>query len=74
MPSSPERAVELRLGKIGRSLAQYLIRLAKLPVLTFQSLQAGPFLARRPVAKTLVALGLPNPWTYPEKVEGLLID
>src|SRR4051794_27167345 len=54
-------AVELRLGKISRSLAQDLVCLPQFPVLPLERLQPVPHLARHTVLKPRVALVLTQP-------------
>src|SRR4051794_11356896 len=61
VPSWLEPAVELRLGKISGSLAQYLVRLPQLPVLPLERLQPVPHLARHAVLKPRVAFVLTQP-------------
>src|SRR5690606_40499998 len=59
--SSLQWAVELRLGKICRSFAQYLVGLTKLAVLSFQSLHLLRDIARQSRSLAAVHLGLLHP-------------
>src|SRR6476619_2550210 len=59
-------AVELRLGKIRRRLAQDIVGLPKFPVLPLQGLQLGRHLSRHPRRTAVVALSLFEPF-----IEGL---
>src|SRR3546814_9169608 len=61
MRSCVEPAVWLRRGKIGRRLAQDLVRLPELAVLPLQLPDPRPIRARRPRPRPLIALGLPHP-------------
>src|SRR5512132_1919337 len=63
MPSWLEPAVELRLGKISRRLAQNFVRLPELSNFTLQRLDPLPLLARRTRTQPLIPLGLADPAT-----------
>ncbi len=56
-----EPAVERRLSKISRCLAQDLVGLPQLPVLPFQLLDPQMFLAGAPRAKPTIAFSTPHP-------------
>ena len=54
-------AVELRLGKVGRCLAQDLIGLPEFAVFPLQCLDPVTILRRLAGSRTAVTLGLPDP-------------
>ena len=60
--SFPHRAAELRLGKIGRCLAQDLVGLAQLTVFPFQLLEPRKLIAGRSGPLPVVNLLAPHPF------------